>query len=101
MPPATTATSLTTYPASPVAQGTPVTVTVMVTPVAAAGTVQFRNGRTNLGDPVIASNGTAMAGPLILPLGIHPLTATFSPVDPVAFTASTAPVVLFEITDRS
>ncbi len=101
MPPASTATSLSTYPASPVAQGTPVTLTATVTPAAAAGTVQFRNAGINLGDPVTVTTGTAMGGPLILPPGIHPLTATFNPCDPWAFTTSTAPVVLFEITDRS
>jgi Bacterial Ig-like domain (group 3) len=101
MPPATTATSLSTYPASPVAHGIPVTLTATVTPAAAAGTVQFRNEGINLGDPVIVTNGTAMGDPLILPPGIHQLTATFNPTDPGAFTTSTAPVVLFEITDRS
>jgi len=98
MPPATTATSLSPYPASPVAQGTPVTLTATVTPAAAAGTVQFRSGDIDLSNSVIVTNGTAMEGPLILPPGIHPLTATFNPVDPVAFTTSTAPVVSFEVT---
>jgi hypothetical protein len=89
------------HPASPVARGTAVTLTATVTPAAAAGTVQFRNGGINLGDPVSVTTGTAMGGPLILSPGMHQLTATFNPSDPWAFTASTAPVALFEITDRS
>ncbi|MGH8571777.1 MAG: Ig-like domain-containing protein, partial [Gammaproteobacteria bacterium] len=43
-----TSTALTTSPASPVAQGTEVTLTATITPATAAGTVQFKDGTTNL-----------------------------------------------------
>ena len=62
MPPEATVTSLSIYPASPVARGTAVTVTAAVPPAAAAGTVQFRNGGIDLGDPVSVTTGTAMGG---------------------------------------
>lgn len=54
-----TSTALTTSPASPVAYGTPVTLTATITPAAAAGSVQFKDGTTNVGNPVAVVNGMA------------------------------------------
>src|SRR6476659_6128949 len=54
-----TATTLTTSPASPVAPGIQVALNATVTPATVVGTVQFKDGTTSLGNPVIVSNGTA------------------------------------------
>jgi hypothetical protein len=93
-----TATRLRTSPASPVAQGTLVTLTATITPAAAVGTVQFKNGATNLGNPVTVSNGTASGSTSRLALGSHQLTAVFIPANPAAFGPSTSPPVQVVIT---
>ncbi len=93
-----TSTALTTSPASPIAQGTPVTLTATVTPAEAAGTVQFRDGTTNIGNPVIVSDGAASSTTSTLTVGSHQLTAVFTPTDPAAFDPSTSPAVTFVVT---
>lgn len=90
-----TTTVLTASPVSPVAQGTMVTLTAMVTPATAPGTVQFKDGTVNLGNPVIVSNGTASGTTSKLASGSRQLTAVFTPSDPAAFMTSTSPVVTF------
>ena len=55
----TTGTTLDTAPTSPVVENTPMTMTATITPAAAVGTVQFRDGNTNIGAPVTVNNGTA------------------------------------------
>ena len=85
-----TTTTLTTSPASPQAPGTNVTLTASVSPSAAAGSVQFKDGTTNLGAPVAVSGGTATYSTTALAQGSHSLTATFIPTDPTAFSASTS-----------
>ncbi len=100
--PPTSTTSLVVSPASPVDQGSPVTLTATITPSVAAGTVQFKDGVTNLGNPVIVSNGTVSATTSRLSRGSHRLTAVFSPSDPSAFSQSTSPPVnltVFGLTD--
>lgn len=52
-------TALTVSPPAAVAQGTPVTLKAMVTHATAPGSVQFKDGFTNVGAPVKVSNGTA------------------------------------------
>lgn len=95
--PATTVT-LATSPASPVAQGTPVTLTATVAPPTAAGTVQFKDGANNLGNPVTVAGGSASGTTSTLVSGSHQLTAVFTPTDPHAFSASTSPPVTMVIT---
>lgn len=96
-----TTTGLTTNPASPVRKGTQVVLNATVAPATAAGTVQFKDGATNLGNPVVVSSGTASSGTTsTLAAGGHQLTAVFTPADPAAFAASTSPVLAFEVTDR-
>ncbi|HKR51010.1 MAG TPA: Ig-like domain-containing protein, partial [Pseudonocardiaceae bacterium] len=85
-------------PASPVLQGTPVTLSVAVTPAEATGTVQFKDGTTNLGFPVLVRNGTASGTTSTLVVGAHQLSAVFSPTDPSAYGASTTPSVTFVVT---
>src|SRR5436853_7770097 len=52
-------TDLSVSPASWVAQGTAVTLSATVSHPLAAGSVQFKDGSTNVGAPVSVSNGTA------------------------------------------
>jgi hypothetical protein len=93
-----TSTVLTTSPGSPVGYGSPVTLTATITPSTAAGTVQFRDGTTNVGNPVAVVNGTASGSTSKLAVGRRSLTATFTPANPAAFTASTSPPVEFVVT---
>ncbi len=92
-----TATTLTTSPVSPVAQGTPVALTAAVTPAVAAGTVQFKDGATNLGNPVVVSNGTALGTTSSLPAGSRSLIAVFTPANPAVNAPSTSPAVTFVV----
>ncbi|MCA1704443.1 MAG: Ig-like domain-containing protein, partial [Actinobacteria bacterium] len=94
-----TSTALTTYPGSPVSRGTEVTLTATITPTTAPGSVQFKDGTTNLGNPVIVSNGAASVTTSTLAAGGHQLTAVFAPADPAVFGPSTSPVLAFEVTD--
>ena len=93
-----TSTALATSPASPVAQGTPVTLTATITPATAVGTIQFKDGTTNLGDPVAVSNGTAAGSTSTLAAGSRSLTAVFTPTNPTTFGPSTSPIVPFVVT---
>ncbi len=88
-----TGTELATSPASAVAAGSPLTLTAMITPATAVGTVQFRDGTTNLGNPVIVSNGTASGTTSTLTPGSHQLTAVFTPTNPAVFSPSTSSAV--------
>jgi hypothetical protein len=64
-----------------------------VTPSNAAGTVQFKNGTTNLGVPVPVTGGVAV-GPLTsLPPGTYSITAVFTPTNPANFRPSTSNAV--------
>ncbi|MGH3972613.1 MAG: Ig-like domain repeat protein [Pseudonocardiaceae bacterium] len=93
---AATSTAVTTSLASPVAQNTPLTITAMVTPADAAGTVQFRDGGNNIGDAVAVSNGTA-SQTTTLATGSHQLSAVFTPANPALFSQSTSPAVPFVV----
>src|SRR5918998_3445068 len=97
MAPAATTTTLTVSPASPVPQGTKVTLNAAITPATAAGTVQFKDGTTNLGAPVAVSNGSASGITSQLVGGSRQLTAVFSPADAAAFSTSTSPAVTFVV----
>ena len=66
-------------PAGPVAYGTSVDLSATVAPSTAVGTVQFKDGTTNLGTPVAVSGGTALKTVSTLTSGSHSLTATFVP----------------------
>jgi hypothetical protein len=81
VPPAPTATStsLGVSPASPQPFGSSVTLTATVTPTAATGSVQFKDGGANLGAPVAVSGGTAVLVTSALTVGAHSLTAQFTP----------------------
>ncbi|MGH3752225.1 MAG: hypothetical protein ACRDRP_05925 [Pseudonocardiaceae bacterium] len=66
-----------------------------VAPFNAAGTVQFKDGTTNLGAPVPVAGGVAVGSFVSLPPGPHSLTATFIPSNLAAFQLSTSNTVAF------
>jgi Bacterial Ig-like domain (group 3) len=94
---APTSTALATSVPSPAPQGTPVKLTATVTPAAAAGTVQFKDGSANIGNPVTVSNGTASGSTSTLTVGSHQLSAVFTPANPATYGPSTSPAVSFVI----
>jgi hypothetical protein len=61
----------------------------------AAGTIQLKDGSTNVGGPVPVAGGFAFGGFFVLPAGSHSLTAEFTPADPATFTPSTSNTVRF------
>jgi hypothetical protein len=69
--------------------------TAHVSPLAAAGTVQFKDGTTNLGVPVAVIAGTALGPFTQLSPGPHSLTAVFIPTDPTKFQSSLSNAVTF------
>ncbi|MGH3817602.1 MAG: Ig-like domain-containing protein [Pseudonocardiaceae bacterium] len=66
-----------------------------MTPTNATGTVQFKDGTSNLGAPVSVTGGFAFGGVVFLPAGPHSLIAMFTPANPAAFQPSTSNVVTF------
>jgi hypothetical protein len=96
--PAPSSTKLTVSPASSVAQGTAVTLSARVTRPTAAGTVQFKDGPTNVGAPVTVGNGTASQTTSMLATGPHRLIAVFTPTDPMALHRSTSPATALTVT---
>jgi hypothetical protein len=97
--PAATTTTLTTSPGGPVETGTEVTLNAAVTPVGALGSVQFKDGDTDIGGPVAVSSGTASTTTSTLSAGTHQLTAVFMPTDSTTFDASTSSAVSFVVGD--
>jgi hypothetical protein len=61
-----------------------------VKPRDAAGTVQFKDGGSNIGDPVTVINGAALTITSTLTTGTHSLTAVFTPTDTTKFSGSTS-----------
>ena len=76
-----TTTALTVTPASPQIAGTTVTLKATVTPSGAAGSVQFKDGATNIGAAVAVAGGIAQTTTAALAAGAHSLTAVFTPTD--------------------
>lgn len=83
--------------------GFPVTLVAIVRPPAATGTVQFKDGNSNIGDPVTvlpghvtlagqdnADVGFASATTSALAVGTHSLTAVFTPTDMSTYIPSTS-----------
>jgi trimeric autotransporter adhesin len=69
--------------------------TATVTPLNAAGTVQFKDGMVDLGGPVRVIAGQALGPVSFLSEGPHSLTAVFTPTNPAAFMPSTSNTVTF------
>jgi hypothetical protein len=69
--------------------------TARVAPPNATGTVQFKDGTTNLGGPVSVLGGIAIGPVTTLAKGQHHLTAVFTPTAPTKFEPSTSNTVTF------
>jgi Bacterial Ig-like domain (group 3) len=87
--PAATTVTLNVSPAGPLAANTVQTLTAAVHPPA-VGSVQFKEGTSNIGGPVAVSGGTASTTTTLAP-GNHALTAVFTPTDPAALGPVTSP----------
>jgi Bacterial Ig-like domain (group 3) len=72
-----TQTALAVTPPSPITAGTVSTLTTTVIPSAAEGSVQFKDGSNNIGNPVTVLGGTASMTTTLAP-GTHSLTAVFT-----------------------
>jgi hypothetical protein len=70
-----------------------VSLIAIVKPRGAAGTVQFKDGDSNIGNPVTVTNGTAFTTTSTSASGAHLLTAVFTPADTTKFSGSTSPPV--------
>jgi hypothetical protein len=92
-----TTTALAATPASPVVQGTSVKLTATVAPAAAAGSVRFLDGATQIGSPVPVSGGTASLTTTALTVGTHTLTAAFTPADAAAYLPSTSAALAYTV----
>lgn len=91
-------TTLAVTPASPQTAGTAITLKASVTSTAAvAGTVQFKDGSTNLGSPVPVTAGAASLPTSALTAGNHSLTAQFIPTSATSIVGSTSAAVPFVI----
>ncbi|HEY2764097.1 MAG TPA: Ig-like domain repeat protein [Pseudonocardiaceae bacterium] len=93
-----TTTTLSVTPSGSVSQGTSVTLNGSVSPAAAAGSIQFTDGGTNLGAPVPVAGGTASTTTSTLAVGSHSLAASFIPANPAAFGASSSQPVPLTVT---
>jgi hypothetical protein len=95
-PPAGAKATKTTFlvvPSGTVVQSTPVILVAQVTPVDAAGTVQFMDGDTALGSPRPVFAGFALTVTSKLAPGAHALTAVYTPAAQAAFELSVPPPV--------
>jgi phosphate transport system substrate-binding protein len=88
-----TATTFMAIPSGPVIQGTPVILVAQVTPASAAGTIQFKDGDTELGLPRPVVGGLALTVTSKLTKGTHSLTAVFTAANPASFGPSMPPPV--------
>jgi Bacterial Ig-like domain (group 3) len=86
--PATPTTTALAVPATATA-GDSVPFTATVSPTAAAGTVQFKDGATDIGAPVAVVSGVATSS-WTATVGGHNITAVFTPANPANFAASTS-----------
>jgi Bacterial Ig-like domain (group 3) len=69
--------------------------TALVPPSNATGTVQLKDGATNLGGPVSVLGGIAVGPISVLGKGQHQLIAVFTSTDPTKFKPSTSNTVTF------
>ncbi|MDT4893935.1 MAG: hypothetical protein QOE97_2970 [Pseudonocardiales bacterium] len=94
--PTQTSTALDISPTSPITVGTVSTLTATVTPAGAVGSVQFKDGATNIGSPVAVSGGTAITTNTFA-VNTHSVTAVFTPTDSNAFSTSTSGAVSYVV----
>jgi hypothetical protein len=93
----TTTTTISASPGGPATVGASIDFTATVAPNTAVGSVQFMDGSTALGSPVPVSGGTADLTTTALSVAIHSITASFTPTDPTAFSASGSSVLSYEV----
>ncbi len=93
-----TTTALAVSPANTAQQFSTVTLSATVSPAAAAGTVQFTDGTTNIGAPVTVSGGAATLTTSTLAVGAHSFTATFTPANATAYVGSASAAVPYQVT---
>lgn len=106
----TTTTNLIVLPKS-FPQDLPITLVAIVRPRAAAGSVQFKDGANNIGDPVPVIPGNVTIGGQVDPnaaaaftitstlaVGTHSLSAVFTPADTAAYDPSISPVESLTVT---
>lgn len=84
-----------TAPATAVA-GTPVTLTATVSPTQSTGSVQFKDGGTNIGAPVQVSGGHASLTHTFPAAGSRSVTAVFTGTS--TFASSTSPAQMVTVT---
>ncbi len=87
-PGGTDATATTTTLAATSPSANTVTLAATVSP-AAAGTVQFFDGDTKVGEQIVAAGAASLTLPEV-PAGVHTYTAEFVPTDAQAFAGSTS-----------
>lgn len=95
--PTTATTSTLGASSTSVNQGDTVTLTDTITPAAATGTVQFKDGGNDVGSPVTVSGGTASTTEVMSTSGPHSITAEFTPADGSGFGASTSNAVSIDV----
>ena len=71
-----------------IASGTKIDLNATVGPNSAVGLVQFFDGPTAVGTPVVVSGGSAVLPAISVPDGLHVITAAFIPTDASKFTPS-------------
>ncbi|SDE36536.1 Ig-like domain (group 3) [Rhodococcus tukisamuensis] len=87
--PADLATTTTVSGAATAQTGTPVALSAKVSPTPTGGTVQFKDGTTNIGNPVtVGADGKAATSASFATSGAHEITAVFSGA--TGFIASTS-----------
>ncbi|MFI7217393.1 Ig-like domain-containing protein [Micromonospora maritima] len=96
--PIQTTTTLAVTPAGPKPQGTELALTATVTPAAAVGSVQFRDGTAALGGAQQVTGGVATVTTTQLTAGQHSLTAVFTPQSDVDFSPSTSTASTYQVT---
>jgi len=96
-----TTTTVSASPVSPTTAGTSVTFTATVVPNTAAGSVQFKDGASNLGSAVAVASGTATLTTATLSQATHSITAVFTPTTVTAFNASTSGALSYVVNASS
>ena len=93
----TTTTTISASSRRPATVGASIDFTATVSPSNAVGSVQFMDGSTPMGSPVAVSGGTADYTTSALTAAIHSITATFTPTDSTAFSASGSSALNYEV----
>lgn len=96
-PPTATSTALAAVPSSGALVGSDVTLTATVEPSSAVGTIQFKDGTTDLGAPVAVAAGTTTSTVSSLVAGPHSLAAVFVPTDAANFAGSASPALILDV----